>query len=64
MSGAIKSQKIQARIRAIREQQVEMPSQVFNKMCFGVVQNDYIAVVSSALKLTTFALVMCISRWA
>jgi hypothetical protein len=62
MSVPIKSQRIQARIKAIREQQVEMPTQVFNKMCFGFVQNDYIAVISSVLKLTTFALVMCFSR--
>lgn len=62
MSGPIKSQMIQAKIKAIREQQVELPTQVFNKMCFGLVQNDWMAVISAMLKLTTFALVMCFSR--
>jgi hypothetical protein len=62
MNVSVKSAKIQARIRAIREQQVEMPTQVFNKMCFGFVQNDWMTVISSMVKLTSFALVMCFSR--
>ena len=63
MSLPIKSAAIQARInKAIKTQQVEMPTQVLNKMCFGFVNNDYLTVISSVVKLSVFALIMCFSR--
>jgi len=58
-----KSADIQNRIsRVIQAQQVEMPMQVFNKMCFGFVSNNWIIVISSMLKLTTFALILAFSK--
>jgi hypothetical protein len=61
MSLPIKSAAIQARInQAIKTQ--EMPTQVLNKMCFGFVNNDWMTVISSVLKLSAFAVIMCFSR--
>jgi hypothetical protein len=63
MSLPIKSAVIHARIsKAFKEQEVEMPTQVFNKMCFGFVNNDWMTVISSMLKLSAFVVVMCFSR--
>jgi len=63
MSLPIRSAAIQAKInQAIRTQKVEMPFQVFNKMCFGFVNNDYLTVISSVLKLSAFVVIMCFSR--
>lgn len=63
MTPSSKSAIIQNRInRVIQAQQVEMPMQVFNRMCFGLVSNNWIVVISSVLKLTTFALVLAFSR--
>jgi hypothetical protein len=58
----INSANIQAKInRAIREKQVE-PFTVLNRMCLGFVNNDWLTVASSVLKLSVFALLMCFSR--
>jgi hypothetical protein len=63
MSLPIRSAAIQARInKAIKTQQVELPTQVFNKMCFGFVNNDWMTVISSVVKLSAFAVIMCFSR--
>jgi hypothetical protein len=63
MSLPIKSAAIQARInKAIQTQKVQMPTQEFNKMCFGFVNNDWMTVISSVVKLSTFAVIMCFSR--
>ena len=63
MSLPIRSAAIQARIsKAIQTQKVEMPTQVLNKMCFGFVNNDWLTVISSVLKLSAFVVIMCFSR--
>jgi hypothetical protein len=46
----------------IRAQQSEGPMQVFNKMCFGFVSNNWIVVIASILKLTTFMLILALPK--
>jgi hypothetical protein len=54
---------IQNRIsQVIKSSEVEMPMAVFNKMCFGFVSNNWIVVITSVLKLTTFAVILAFSR--
>lgn len=53
---------IQNRItKVIKAGEVEMPTQIFNRMCFGFVSNNWVVVITSVLKLTTVAVLLAFS---
>jgi hypothetical protein len=63
MTLSAKTTGLQNKLRmAILAQNAENPMQVFNKMCFGFVSNNWVVVISSILKLTTFAIIIAFPR--